>query len=225
MIQYPEKRIILIMGTLGSGKGTQAEALAKIFGLSHFDTGEFLKAFFDSDDQDIFKEREEYNSGKWVSPEFVAKKVLEKVRGIISNYKGLAFSGSPRTLTEAEQELPFFEELVGQSNVKVFYLNINEGESLKRSSGRLICEKNRHPIPNLPEFQEIRLKGVCPEDGSPLVKKTLDKPEILKNRLAEHNNRTVPVLDYLRNRGYKVVEINGEQPINKVTEDILKHIS
>jgi adenylate kinase len=223
MVQCPDKKIILIMGTLGSGKGTQADKLAESFGLYHFDTGPFLKELFDSDDPGIEKERAEYKSGKWVSPEFVARKILEKIPEIIPNYNGLVLSGSPRTLYEAEQELPMFEDLVGKENVKIFYLNLSETESLKRSMGRLICEKNKHPIPNLPEFQEIRKGGVCPEDGSRLITKDLDNPEILKSRLNEHNNRTLPVLDYFREKGYKIIEINGEQPIEKVAEDIMEH--
>ncbi len=211
------------MGTLGSGKGTQAEKLAEIFGLYHFDTGPFLKELFDSNDPSVEKERAEYENGKWVSPEFVVRKILEKIPEILPNYNGLVFSGSPRTLYEVEQELPAFEDLVGKDNIKVFYLNLSETESLKRSVGRLICEKNKHPIPNLPEFQEIRKSGTCPEDGSRLIKKGLDDPEILKSRLNEHNNRTLPVLDYLRQQSYKVIEINGEQPIEKVFEDILKN--
>ncbi len=223
MAQYPDKKIILVMGTLGSGKGTQAEKLAEVFGFYHFDTGPFLKELFDSNDPSIEKERAEYESGKWVLPEFVARKVLEKIPEILPNYNGLVFSGSPRTLYEAEQELPVFEKLVGRNNIQIFYLNLSETESLKRSMGRLICEKNKHPIPNLLEFQEIRKSGICPEDGSKLIKKGLDDPEILKSRLNEHNSRTLPVLDYLRQRSYKVIEINGEQPIEKVFEDILKN--
>jgi adenylate kinase len=221
MAQYPDKKIVLVMGTLGSGKGTQADKLAERFNLFHFDTGPFLKELLESDSPDIAKEKAEYKSGKWVSPEFVARKVLEKVPEILPDYNGLVFSGSPRTLYEAEQELPVFENLVSKNNIKVFYLNLSEAESLKRSAGRLICEKNKHPIPNLPEFQEIRAKGICPQDGSKLIKKELDNPATLKSRLAEHNNRTLPVLDYFREKGYKVIEINGEQPIEKVFEDIL----
>lgn len=225
MAKYPDKKIILVMGTLGSGKGTQAEKLAGILGLYHFDTGPFLKKLFESNNPDIAQEKAEYKSGKWVSPEFVVRKVLEKTAELMSdqNLKGLVFSGSPRTLYEVEQELPVFERLVGKDNVKIFYLDLSEQVSLARSLGRLICEKNKHPIPNLPEFQEIRKKGICPEDGSRLIKKELDTPEILKARLHEHNSRTLPVLDFLRQQGYKVIEINGEQPIEKVFEDIFKN--
>lgn len=226
MTQYPDKKIILIMGTLGSGKGTQAEKLAEIFGLRHFDTGPFLRELFASNDSRISKEKQEYESGKWVSPEFVAQKVLEKTAGLLSdlNFKGLAFSGSPRTTYEVEQELPFFERLVGKDNIKIFYLDLSEQASIERSLGRLICEKSGHPIPNLPEFQKVREGGICPKDGSKLIKKSLDEPATLKNRLAEHNNRTVPVLSAIENMGYKVIKINGEQPIEKVTEDILENL-
>jgi len=220
---YQDKKIVLVMGTLGSGKGTQSDKLAETFGLYHFDTGPFLKELFASNDPGITKEKAEYESGKWVSPEFVTKNVLEKIPDILANHNGLVFSGSPRTLYEVEQELPVFEQLVGKNNILVFYLDLSETESIKRSTGRLICEKNNHPIPNLPEFQKIRENGTCPEDGSKLIRKELDDPIILKSRLSEHNSRTLPVLKYLKDRGYKIIEINGEQPIEKVFEDIVKN--
>jgi len=227
MQKYSNKKVVFIIGTLGSGKGTQAEKLEETLGLRHFDTGPFLKELFASNDPSIEKEKTEYESGKLVSPEFVTKKVLEKSEELLAgnNLKGLIFSGSPRTLFEAERELPFFEEMVEKENIKVFYINLSEQVSMSRSFGRLICEKNSHSIPNLPEFQKIRDAGVCPEDGSKLIKKDLDTPEILKERLKEFNNRTIPVLDFMKERDYKVIEINGEQSIEKVTEDILKNFN
>lgn len=221
MAKYPDKKIIIIMGTLSSGKGTQADKIAEAFGLHHFDTGPFLKKILSSDDPSIAKEKSEYESGKWVSPEFVVKKVLEHAPIFLIQSKGIIFSGSPRTIYEVERELPVFEELVGPENVVVFNLDISEAESLKRSLGRLICDKNKHPIPDLPEFQEIRKAGVCPHDGSKLIKKDLDKPETLKSRSSEHNQRTLPVIDFFRKCGYKVIEINGEQPIDKVFADMM----
>ena len=51
----------------------------------------------------------------------------------------------------------------------------------------------------------------------------LDKPEIIRERYKVFLRDTAPVLDYFREKGYKIVEINGEQPIEKVSSDILEH--
>ena len=67
---------------------------------------------------------------------------------------------------------------------------------------------------------------VCPEDGSPLIKRgDLDTPEVAQKRYKEYLNRTQPVFDYFKEHGYSFIEINGEQPIEKVEQDILAHFT
>jgi adenylate kinase len=150
--------------------------------------------------------------------------VVEKVKELAQEGKGTIFSGSPRTLYEAEQEMPEFDRLYGRDNIKIFYITLSEEESIRRNSERRICEKNRHPIPRPgydPKFAGITK---CPWDDSPIITRpALDKPEIIKERYKVFLRDTAPVLDYFRQRGYGLIEINGEQPIEKVFEDILEH--
>ena len=50
-----------------------------------------------------------------------------------------------------------------------------------------------------------------------------DKPEAIKKRLQEFKEHTIPVINYYKKKN-RLVEINGEQSIEKVFEDILKNI-
>ena len=99
--------------------------------------------------------------------------------------------------------------------------NLTKEESIKRNSSRRICKKNRHPIPGFPQYRDLM---TCPEDGSPIIRRELDKPEIIKERYRVYKAETEPVLDYLKKNGYDVITIEGEQPIEKVQEDILKYL-
>ena len=51
-----------------------------------------------------------------------------------------------------------------------------------------------------------------------------DTAAILEVRLKEFREKTVPVIDYYRNAGV-LIEIDGSQPSDVVTEDILKQLS
>src|SRR3989344_2366794 len=228
MPKYFDKKIVSVIGPPGSGKGTQADLIAEQFSLFHFDTGSFLRKMFadaNPDDKEMADELAIWRSGELNSPPFVSKKVIEQTSNLISQKSGVVFSGSPRTIYEAKEEAPFFDNLVGRSNVLIFYVTISKEESIKRNSGRLICEKNKHSIPNLPDFEDIRKGGVCPKDGSKLVKKELDSPDVIASRYDVFFEKTKQVLDVLKGMGYKVIEINGEQSIGGVFEDIRAHLS
>ena len=154
-------------------------------------------------------------------PELVKQFILEKIEKLYKQELGIVFSGSPRTLEEAEAELPVLEDLFGKENVKIVHIQLTEDESIKRNSHRRICKANRHPIPNFPQFQNIT---TCPRDGSELVTRSLDNPDIIKVRYQEYLNRTEPILAFLKERGYNIMEINGEQSIQKVFQDTLNNL-
>lgn len=220
-----KKLIFIFIGPPGSGKGTQAEMLAKKFGLFNFETSKIIEEKInaaDSNDEIMMREKAFWISGELNTPEFVEKWVIEKVNEIYKNGEGIIFSGSPRTIKEAQAEMPVLEELYGRNNIRVILINLSREESFKRNSHRRICEANRHPIPNFPEFQNLT---TCPKDGSRLiVRKGLDDPEIVKERYNVYQNRTEPVLAFLREKDYNIIEIDGEQPIDNVFKEILNKI-
>ncbi|MBI2057422.1 MAG: nucleoside monophosphate kinase [Candidatus Yanofskybacteria bacterium] len=218
-------RLIIFIGPIGSGKGTQAEVVAKKFGLIHIETSKLLEKKFktaDPSDKKMVEQKALWHAGILNDPSWVTEVLLDEAKKIAGEGKGMALSASPRTLFEAEKEIPVFEETYGRDNIFVFNIALSEAESIKRNSGRRICEKNRHPIPNFPEFKDLK---ICPEDGSKLITRALDNPETIKIRYQEYLNRTEPILNYLNGRGYNILKINGEQPIEKVSEDILKNFN
>ncbi len=220
-----KKWVVVLVGPPGAGKGTQAELLAEEFGLYNFETSKIIEEKFadaEPNDEILKKEKEKFKSGQLNNPELVRKWVLDKVQVLSSEGQGIVFSGSPRTLFEAEGEIPVLEELYGKENVKVINLEIHELGSIERNSTRRLCEKNRHPIPNFPEFKDIT---ECPKDGSKIVTRSLDTPETIKVRYQVYLKETKPVLEFLEKRGYNIIEIEGDQPIDKVFQDILEKIN
>ena len=216
-------KLVIFIGPIGSGKGTQAEVVAKKFGLAHIETSKLLEDKFrtaGSSDKKMAEQKALWHMGILNDPSWVTEVLLGEVKKIAGEGKGMVLSASPRTLFEAEKGIPVFEEIYGKENIFVFHITLSEAESIKRNSGRRICEKNRHPIPNFPEFKDLT---ACPEDNSRLISRALDNPETIKIRFQEYINRTEPILNYLSGRGYNILKINGEQPIEKVASDILEN--
>lgn len=243
-------KVIFLIGPPGSGKGTQAELLAKELGFYHFEISKVIEEKFqnaDSNDKEIIHQKEHWISGELVHPEMIAEWFREEVKKLKDKANGFVFSGSARTLEEAKQNLEYLSEiygklgsrnsdsgfaaessrrdsefsLPGKENIVAVEIKLSEEEAVKRNSARRICKENRHPIPNFPEYANIK---VCPEDGSEIITRELDKPEIIKERYQVYLRETTPVIDYFKQSGYKVVEVNGEQPIEKVFEDIKARI-
>lgn len=213
-------KIIFLIGPPGSGKGTQAELLAKELGFYHFEISKVIEKNFkeaDPKDKEISHQKEHWISGELVHPELVARWFIDQVGSLKDRVSGFVFSGSGRNLKEIEEELDYLEKIYGKENIGAVEIKLSEEESVKRNSHRRICEKNRHPIPNFPEYADIK---VCPEDDSKIITRPLDKPEIIRERYKVYLQETQPVIDYFRQSGYKVKEVNGEQPIEDVFKDI-----
>ena len=218
------KQVIIFIAPPGAGKGTQAELVAKKIGLEHIETSNIIEEKFknaDPKDGKLNEEKKRFLAGELTDPVLVAEWFLEKVGDLARRGVGMVLSGSPRTMYEGETDMPELERLYGKENIKIFYISLSEEESIKRNSSRRICKKNRHPIPGFPQYRDLM---TCPEDGSPIIRRELDKPEIIKERYRVYKAETEPVLDYLKKNGYDVITIEGEQPIEKVQEDILKYL-
>jgi adenylate kinase len=218
-------KVFMLIGAPGSGKGTQAELLAKKYKLTHFETSKILEkrlARAKKNDKEMALAKRQYYAGKLVIPALVARIVVDKVKELHKKGKGIVFSASPRTLFEAENLIPLLLKLYGQKNINIFYIKLSKKESVRRNSVRKICVKNRHPIPFvLKEYKNVKK---CPFDGSKIVTRALDKPAIIARRYKVFQKDTKPVLGYFKKHGFNVRLINGEQSIEKVHQDILSRI-
>lgn len=227
------------MGPPGAGKGTQADLLKNNFDFFHFETSKLLEEKFDwakdlSEDSperfieadgkkyDILEEKKIWLTGKLCSPPFVVQLIKDKVKDLRHDGENIIFSGSPRTVYEAEQELPLFIELYGRENITAVYVGIKPEETIFRNSHRRICQTVRHSILWNKETENLT---ACPLDGSKLLRREgLDDPETIKTRLKEFKDRTYPVLDVIKEKSIKIVKINGEQTVSKVFADICENI-
>jgi len=226
-----KKLVIILLGPPGSGKGTQAVLLADKLSLYFLETskvgerkineakkGEFVKVrgkkyFF-------AKEKELWEKGILWSPPFITYLINKKIKELHKMGENLVLAGSPRTLYEGKAVMPVLEKLYNKKNIKIILIEVSAKESIFRNSHRRICQLMRHPILYSPETKNLK---ICPLDGSKLIRrKGLDDPEIIKVRLKEYKERTLPLIEYFKQRGLKIKKVNGEGSVAKVFGRILK---
>ena len=228
-----KQQIIILLGPPGSGKGTQAILLSEKFDLYNLETSKIIEQRIMNAKKDEFikiegkkyffeKEKRLWKTGILCSPDFVSFLIKEKVKQLRKEGKGIAFSGSPRTLPEGKELIPLFKKLYGAKNIKIFEIALAARESIFRNSHRRICELMRHPILWTKETKKLKH---CPLDGSKLLKrKGLDDPETIKIRLKEYKERTFPLVDFFKKQGLTVKKINGEQTVEDVFKEILSKL-
>lgn len=218
------------MGPPGSGKGTQSELLAEKLNLNHLETSEIIeKNFAVAKKGDFVKiggkkyfiseEKKLRESGKWMSPPLIAFWAKDKIKMLAEEGEGLAISGSPKTLYEAEKIVPLLKKLYGTSNIMVILIKLRPEVSIWRNSRRRICQLMRHSILYTKETAKLKY---CPFDGSKLIHREDSKPEVIKSKLNEFKERALPIVGYFKKEGIKVKEVNGEQSVANVFKDILK---
>ncbi len=226
-------QVFIILGAPGAGKGTQSNLLAEQFGLEHNETSKVIESFFHSDacTQDteleiegkkypVSEEMRKWKEGELCSPPFVVWLLEKKIEKLAQQGKGIVFSGSPRTIYETERIMPLLKKLYGKQKIRVFFIKLSIEDSVWRNTHRRICKLMRHPIL---WHEETKNLTICPLDGSKLLKRELDKPEIIKERYKVFEKRTLPILKWMEEHQYEVAEIDGAPSVAEVFQSILSN--
>jgi adenylate kinase len=226
-----KQKVIIVFGPPGSGKGSQAELLSTKFYFYNLETSKILEEKFkkakpgeyvevDGKKYFIVDEAKLWRAGILCSPTLVTYLIKKRIEDIFSLRKSLIMTGSPRTLYEAQQLMPYLVEKYGRENISIIFLELTPKQTIFRNTNRRICELMRHPI--LYTKENAGLKR-CPLDGSKLLRrKGLDNPETIKVRLKEYEQRTLPLLNYFKEQSLELKKIKAGQPVEKVLKDILQ---
>jgi adenylate kinase len=108
-------------------------------------------------------------------------------------------------------------EFGGSVNV-VPYVTADENVLVERTSGRWSCRAQGHVYHE--KFNPPRQAGICDQDGSELYQRDDDRKETVANRIRVYFEQTMPLVGYYRELG-KLVEVDGAQPMERVTSDLL----
>jgi adenylate kinase len=188
---------LVLLGPPGSGKGTQGERLQEDFRLPYYATGDILRAAVRGGTELGSQAKEYMDRGDLVPDEVMVGLIAERV-GSSEAGDGFILDGFPRTTAQAEALEAKMDEL-GRQITAALLIGVPDDEVVRRLSGRRVCVKEGHIFHV--EFDPPKNEGVCDVCGARLEIRDDDKPEVVRNRLAQFHEKTEPVVTYYDEKG------------------------
>jgi adenylate kinase len=189
------KKIIILLGVPGSGKGTQAKKIAKKNKYSHISTGDLLRTLAkdpNADPEDK-KKLEEMKSGDLVSDELIYKLAFREIEKNLDSNRGVVLDGAIRSVEQAKKYQAFFISNRVENDLLVIEIHISDDTVMKRLKIRLETQGKQ---------------------------RVDDDPEIMKKRIEDQGNTAIkPILDYYDQLGV-LKKVDGESSIDEVEKKV-----
>jgi adenylate kinase len=211
---------LVLLGPPGSGKGTQGERLNEDLRLPYYATGDILRGAV-RDETELGREAKEYmDRGDLVPDEVIVGVIAERIDSSEA-LDGFILDGFPRTTPQAEALDAKLSEL-GRGVTAVLLIDVSDEEVVRRLGGRRTCEESGHVFHV--EFEPPEREGVCDIDGSPLIVRDDDKPDVIRKRLETYHEKTEPLVSYYDSRSV-LRRIAGEAAPGEVAEQIRRTLA
>jgi adenylate kinase len=206
---------LILFGPPGAGKGTQAERLQQDFQLPFISTGDMLRNNV-KEETGLGKQAQKYmDAGELVPDDVIVAMVAERLQEDDAQ-DGFILDGFPRTIEQAEALDKQLSEL-GRRVIAALLIDVPDEEVVRRLAGRRVCVKAGHNYHI--EFDPPKRGGVCDQDGSRLIQRDDDKPEVIRNRLRVYHEKTSPLIAYYDDQGV-MRRIDGTRPPAEVHDHI-----
>lgn len=213
-------RLVLI-GPPGVGKGTQAALLNTRLGMIPISSGVIFRAEIEAQ-TDLGRLAKSYiDRGELVPNGVTIEMIGKRLRSEEVRKAGFILDGFPRTLRQAEALTVMIEDM-GMTLDKVVSLVIDDEVVVSRLSGRIgcpSCGEIYHSINHPPKRD-----GYCDKCNHPLVIRSDDQPDTIRERLRVFKENTSPVAEYYRGLGM-LSEVNADQSSDDVFAQITSGVS
>jgi adenylate kinase len=210
---------IILLGSPGAGKGTQARLIADHYGIPHISTGDILRGNVARGTELGRKAKAVMERGELVSDDLVNAMVMDRLSWPDAE-RGFILDGFPRTVAQAEW---LDQELARGSRRAPVVVSVDVGynQLLQRLTGRRTCPVDGK-IYNI-YSQPPKNNGVCDVCGTQLFQRVDDTEEVISERLRSYERQTLPLADYYGRTG-RLRRVNGELPIEQVMQNIFRMI-
>lgn len=208
---------IILFGSPGVGKGTQAKIISSNLNIPHISTGDILRKAV-KEKTELGKKAGEIMAKGELVPDDLMIALIKEVLTSDECKNGFILDGFPRTTVQAAALDKLFLQ-IGITDAVLINITADENEIIKRLSNRRACKQ----CGSIYVLKDIENLKTCPNCGSEnsFYLRNDDKEEVIKNRLEVFRFTTMPVLEYYKNK-VKVIEVNGLDTIENVNKEIIE---
>ncbi len=195
---------VVLFGSPGSGKGTQAKLLVECLSIPQISTGDMLREHIRAGDSLGAQVAGSIHAGALVSDELVNHLVEERLDQP-DCARGFILDGYPRTASQAER----LGTMVGARGMQeiVIHLMVDYNVIIQRLAGRRQCPVCCRVYNVLSNAEAAR--GVCERDGAAVIVREDDQESVIRERLAAYERQTRPLIEHFRNNGRQLVELDA----------------
>ena len=209
------RQILLLIGAVASGKGTQADALSTNLGIPHLASGDLFRAALREGTPVGERAKTYMDRGELVPDDITIDMFMEEL-GKPQASRGAILDGFPRNVAQAEA----LDQTLAARGEKInaaMYIDVPSEDLVARVAGRSVCPVDGAVYHDV--FDPPAVAGICDRDGTPLIKRDDDKPEVVRERLARQVPPMLDVVKHYEDAGV-LRRINGQLPIDAVTREI-----
>lgn len=208
---------IVLLGAPGSGKGTQAHFISSRYNIPIVSTGDMLRSAVEAGTELGLQAKSVINSGALVTDNLVIALVEDYIDRKYKN-EGIIFDGFPRNIHQAHA--------IKKIGLKIDYViefEIPREEAINRIIGRRVHPESGR-VYHI-QFNPPRVENIDDYTGELLITREDDKQEIAYKRMVEYSETTYPLVSYYdkesKTSDLTYHRINGMQPMNKITDQII----
>ncbi len=207
---------IILLGSPGSGKGTQSRFIVENFHIPQISTGDMLRTAVQEGSALGLAAKHAMDKGELVTDDVIIG--LVKARIAQPDCKnGFLFDGFPRTVVQALA--------IEDQHIKIDHvieLVVDDEEIVKRLSGRRVhAASGRTYHVN---YQPPVTAGIDDESGEALIQREDDKEETVRKRLEVYHQQTRPLVEFYKNlareQALEYHEINGTNDVYAIRDRI-----
>jgi adenylate kinase len=208
--------VVVLLGSPGAGKGTQAPVLSRHLGVPVLASGDLLRTAV-AKGTPLGREADRFMSrGQLVPDETIVRVFLDRLEQPDA-INGALLDGFPRTRIQAQaldRDLAAAKRRVDRA----IYIDVPTEDLVRRMANRRICSANGH-VYNLASNPPL-VPGICDVDGSELVQRVDDNEATVRARMSEQIPPLLEVVDHYRTAGVLQV-VDGRLPISDLSANII----
>jgi len=207
------RKIVILCGAPGAGKGTQAPKIVDSYKLAHLSTGDMLREAVAQGTEVGKKAKAVMAAGGLVSDDIVVGIIKDRIRAQDCGW-GFILDGFPRTLGQA-QALDSMLAETGEKVNNVIEMHVPDevleericGLWIHKASGRSYHVKFKQPksFNGTSDPGPHNMKD--DQTGEPLMQRPDDTAQALKKRLGEFHAQTVPIFNHYK-RAHSKIDAN-----------------